>query len=265
MHARARAICALLCIFLITGTANALAQTGAPATGTVTGTVATREGTPISGARVTLVSQQRRASAITDSLGAFTLSGVVPGTYDVDASAPGYAAISGRTVSVVDRAVLSLVLDRETNGSLVQIGEVRATSGEAVSSSSAPVTHINAQTAAAAGVASAAAMVWPQLSVTPVLPLGGGDNADEDIFALRGPDPTETLVDIDGHQVNNGGTGDFDLSLLDPAALQEVQLLYGISPFGARRSEYAGGRDQRYHPRTHRRTPCLNPRLRRLL
>jgi outer membrane receptor protein involved in Fe transport len=229
MHARARAICALLCIFLITGTANAFAQTGAPATGTVTGTVATREGTPISGARVTLVSQQRRASAITDALGAFTLSGVVPGTYDVDASAPGYAAISDRTVSVVDRAILSLVLDRETNGSLVQIGEVRATSGETVSSSSAPVTHINAQTAAAAGVASAAAMVWPQLSVTPVLPLGGGDNAVE-TFALRGPDPTETLVDIDGHQVNNGGTGDFDLSLLDPAALQEVQLLFGISP-----------------------------------
>ncbi|HEY5427323.1 MAG TPA: TonB-dependent receptor, partial [Candidatus Tumulicola sp.] len=49
-------------------------------------------------------------------------------------------------------------------------------------------------------------------------------------FALRGPDPTETLVDIDGHQVNNGGTGDFDLSLLDPAALQDVQLVYGISP-----------------------------------
>ena len=42
-------------------------------------------------------------------------------------------------------------------------------------------------------------MVWPQLSVTPVLPLGGGSNATE-TFAVRGPDPTETLVDIDGHK-----------------------------------------------------------------
>ncbi len=47
---------------------------------------------------------------------------------------------------------------------------------------------------------------------------------------MRGPDPTETLVDIDGHPVNNGNTGDFDLSLIDPAALQDVQMLYGISP-----------------------------------
>ena len=34
-------------------------------------------------------------------------------------------------------------------------------------------------------------MVWPQLSVTPVIPLGGGSNATES-FAVRGPDPTET-------------------------------------------------------------------------
>jgi outer membrane receptor protein involved in Fe transport len=59
--------------------------------------------------------------------------------------------------------------------------------------------------------------------------LGGGSNATQ-VFAVRGPDPTETLVDIDGHQMNNGNTGDVDLSLIDPAALQEVQVLYGIAP-----------------------------------
>ncbi|HEY6327187.1 MAG TPA: TonB-dependent receptor, partial [Candidatus Cybelea sp.] len=36
--------------------------------------------------------------------------------------------------------------------------------------------------------------------------------------------------DIDGHQVNNGTTGAPDLSLLDPAALQDVQVVYGIAP-----------------------------------
>ena len=30
--------------------------------------------------------------------------------------------------------------------------------------------------------------------------------------------------------MNNGNTGDFDLSLLDPAALQAVQVVYGIAP-----------------------------------
>jgi outer membrane receptor protein involved in Fe transport len=98
-----------------------------------------------------------------------------------------------------------------------------------VSTSSAPSVALNAQAAAAQGTTAVSDMVWSQLATTPVLPLGGGSNATAS-FALRGPDPTETLVSIDGHQVNNGNTGDFDLSLLDPASLQDVQLVYGISP-----------------------------------
>ncbi len=116
-----------------------------------------------------------------------------------------------------------------TTNSLTVIGEVRASAGETVSTSSAPTVSLSAQAAAAAGVTSVAPMLWSQLSTTPVIPLGGGSNATVS-FAVRGPDPTETVVDIDGHQMNNGNTGDFDVSLLDPAALQEVQLVYGISP-----------------------------------
>ncbi|HLX25781.1 MAG TPA: TonB-dependent receptor, partial [Candidatus Cybelea sp.] len=74
-----------------------------------------------------------------------------------------------------------------------------------------------------------AQMLWNLPSVTPSLPLGGGANAPQS-FAVRGPDPTETLVAIDGHMVNNGNTGDFDLSLIDPAALQSVEVVYGIAP-----------------------------------
>ena len=109
------------------------------------------------------------------------------------------------------------------------IGQVSAASGETVSTASAPTISMSAQQAAAAGVTSVGPMVWGQLSTTPVIPLGGGSNATE-TFAVRGPDPTETLVNIDGHQVNNGNTGDFDLSLIDPAALQEVEIIYGIAP-----------------------------------
>jgi len=63
-----------------------------------------------------------------------------------------------------------------------------------------------------------------------VIPIiGGGLNAPA-VVALRGPDPSETLVAVDGHLVNNGSTGDFDLSLLDPADLQSLQVVYGIAP-----------------------------------
>ena len=72
-------------------------------------------------------------------------------------------------------------------------------------------------------------MLWSQMAMTPVIPFGGGSNATVS-FAIRGPDPSETLVDIDGHTVNNGNTGDFDLSLLDPADLSSIQVIYGIAP-----------------------------------
>ncbi|MGA8575751.1 MAG: TonB-dependent receptor [Candidatus Cybelea sp.] len=196
----------------------------------VTGSVSANDGTPIAGASIVLSAQNVSHSARSDAHGRFILCDVKAGTYALHAAAPGYETISQRTVTVdAANATLQIAMSPATNNSLTVIGTVKASAGETVSTASAPSVHINAQKAAASGVTAVSAMVWSQLSVTPVLPLGGGSNATE-VFAVRGPDPTETLVDIDGHQVNNGNTGDFDLSLLDPAALQEVQVLYGIAP-----------------------------------
>jgi outer membrane receptor protein involved in Fe transport len=196
----------------------------------VRGTVIANDGTPIAGASVTLSSPALSKSAHSDARGRFKLDDLTAGTYALSAAAGGYQSISQRTVTIGDdNKTLTVVLSRATTNSLTVIGEVRASSGATVSTASAPSVTLDAQSAAAAGVTSAATMIWPTLSVTPVIPLGGGSNATVS-FAVRGPDPTETLVDIDGHQVNNGNTGDFDLSLLDPAALQEVQVLYGIAP-----------------------------------
>jgi outer membrane receptor protein involved in Fe transport len=196
----------------------------------VRGTVTANDGTPIAGALVVLVSGGTRKHGQTDARGKFKLDDVPNGTYALQVAAPGFETISNRTVSVdPQNRQLAITLSTATTGSLTVIGQVRAASGETVSTASAPSVRLDAQSAAASGVSAVSSMVWPQLSVTPVIPLGGGSNATVS-FAVRGPDPTETLVDIDGHQVNNGNTGDFDLSLLDPAALQEVQVLYGIAP-----------------------------------
>jgi hypothetical protein len=197
---------------------------------TVTGIVTANDGTPIAGASVVLSSARESHAGRTDARGNFSIPGVRGGTYALHAGAPGYEAISQRTVTIgPESATLTIALSAATTNTLTVIGQVRASAGETVSTASAPSVTLNAQNAAAAGVTAVSSMVWPQLSVTPVIPLGGGSNATAS-FAVRGPDPTETLVDIDGHQMNNGNTGDFDLSLLDPAALQEVQVLYGIAP-----------------------------------
>ncbi len=227
LRARACVSFSLVAAIFVLGSGIALAQS---ATLDVTGTVTANDGTPIAGASVVLSSQGVRQSARSDVHGSFVIRNVRGGTYALHAAAPGYQAISERTVTVdAADSTLSIVLPAATTNSLTVIGQVRASAGETVSTASAPSVTLNAQSAAAAGVTTVSSMVWPQLSVTPVIPLGGGSNATVS-FAVRGPDPTETLVDLDGHQMNNGNTGDFDLSLLDPAALQEVQVLYGIAP-----------------------------------
>ncbi|MGA7202087.1 MAG: carboxypeptidase regulatory-like domain-containing protein, partial [Candidatus Cybelea sp.] len=196
----------------------------------VRGTVRANDGAPIAGASVTISMPEVSRTDRTDARGAFVLSHVRAGTYALRASAPGYQPISQRTVTLGrSNSTLSIVLSQATTNSLTVIGEVRASAGETVSTASAPTISMSAQQAAATGTTSVAPMLWSQLSTTPVIPLGGGSNATVS-FAVRGPDPTETVVDIDGHQMNNGNTGDFDVSLLDPAALQEVQLVYGIAP-----------------------------------
>jgi hypothetical protein len=207
----------------------------------VTGSVMANDGTPIAGASVTLSSQYGSQATRTDAHGYFVIHAVRGGTYSLHASAPGYQPISQRTVTIAaSSSTLSIVLPPATTNTLTVIGHVEASAGETVSTASAPSVTLDAQSAAAAGVTAVSSMVWPQLSVTPIIPLGGGSNATV-TFAVRGPDPTETLVDIDGHQQNNGNTGDFDLSLLDPAALQEVQVLYGIAPSSLMGPNQIGG------------------------
>ncbi|MBV8498595.1 MAG: TonB-dependent receptor [Candidatus Eremiobacteraeota bacterium] len=196
----------------------------------VKGTVTANDGSPIAGASIVLSSQTYLKREHSDARGEFKFRDIRPGTYSVQAAAPGYQALSQRTVTLdAANKTLALVLWPATTNSLTVIGQVRASAGETVSTSSAPTIALNAQAAAAEGVTAVSSMVWKQLSTTPVLPLGGGSNATV-VYAVRGPDPTETLVDIDGHPVNNGNTGAVDLSLLDPAALQDVQVIYGISP-----------------------------------
>lgn len=192
--------------------------------------VESSDAAPIAGATVTISGQNGARSGRSDEHGKVEFKHFVSGTYALAAVAPGYQPISQRTITIGDDdESLTVVLSRATTNSLTVIGQVRASAGETVSTSSAPTVSLSAQNAAAAGVTSVAPMLWNQLSTTPVIPLGGGSNATV-TFAVRGPDPTETVVDIDGHQMNNGNTGDFDVSLLDPAALQDVQLVYGISP-----------------------------------
>lgn len=192
--------------------------------------VATVDGTPIARATVVVSRSGDRQTAVTGNDGTATVAHLTPGTYDVSASSPQYASLSGSPIEIrsTARTDVALVLARSAT-SLTTIGSVTVAGSANVSTSNAPTQTLATQTYAARGYTRVSDIVSGALSAT-VIHQGSGSPAAPESIALRGPDPTETLVDIDGHELNSGISGDFDLSLLDPADFANVQLVYGISP-----------------------------------
>jgi outer membrane receptor protein involved in Fe transport len=223
-------VCAALVLGLVLGASVAPAAAANPPGGTVRGTVVSADGAPVRNAVVTLSGNGPDRTEAVDSKGTFVFVGLPGGTYIVRASARGYDTNGGRTIEVneLSPSAVQLTMTRSATG-LVTIGQVQTAGGSALSTSSAPSTTINAQNYAALGYTMISGILNNDISTTLVHPLGGSLGLPTSV-ALRGPDPTETLVDIDGHQVNSGNSGDFDLSLLDPADFNSVELVKGIAP-----------------------------------
>jgi outer membrane receptor protein involved in Fe transport len=203
----------------------------AAASGWAQGRVVSMDGTPIAGALVSLAATARSRSTAADAQGWFSIRSLPPGTYELRVASKGFAPLTGRTIDVIagQGTTIECKLGVQSASSLTVIGDVRVRGREALSTAAAPSATIDATAFAARGYTQVAQMLAGEPSTTMVRPLGASLNLPS-FVALRGPDPTETLVAIDGHQINNGGTGAFDLSLLDPADLQNVQLIYGIAP-----------------------------------
>ena len=199
--------------------------------GRVLGQVAGADGAPVSGAVVYLSGHGAGRQTTTDARGRFVLTDVATGTYELAVDARGYNHLGERAVDVRAREspLLSLVLER-ASATLVTIGRVRNPDAQTISTSAVPSVVLDTQRFGAQGYANVADIIAQNsISTTVIRPNGAGAGAPA-VVALRGPDPTETLVQIDGHSVTSGHTGSYDLSLLDPADLSSVQLVYGIAP-----------------------------------
>jgi outer membrane receptor protein involved in Fe transport len=201
-----------------------------PAGGTVAGSVTSLDGRPIAGASIAL-DGPTHVVAKSGADGHFSLSPVNPGTYSARVSAVRFTEPPLTTVDVRPGATTTLAfsLARSTS-SLTTIGHVSTNGRDSVSTSATPVTTINAQLYADEGYTRLSDVLQDDETTTLFHTTGGGSTVLPTSVAIRGPDPTETLTDIDGHQVNNGNTGDFDFSLLDPADYSSIELVKGISP-----------------------------------
>jgi outer membrane receptor protein involved in Fe transport len=234
MHVSARDVrtfTAFLALAVITfsglGTRVAFAQSDV---GTVQGVVTSTDGADVADAVVTLSGRGADRTVRSGTDGRFELDNVPAGTYGVRAEATRYDRLSGRTIDVRGAAVTEIALSlARSSSSLATIGHVAIQGNDALSTSSAPTSYLDPQAYSNFGYTRLSDMLQNSISTTLVHPLGGSTVLPTSV-ALRGPDPTETLVDIDGHQVNSGNTGDFDLSLLDPADYVGVELVKGIAP-----------------------------------
>ena len=221
-----RALCAAA-LFALFGP---LAAHAAEGRGAVAGAVTSLDGRPVAGARVTL-DGPAHAAGTSGPDGRFSFESVAPGTYSARVSAARFTtpAIATIEVRAGETTSLSFALAR-SDSSLSTIGRVVTNGRETVSSSATPVTTINSQTYADQGFTRISDVLQGDETMTLFHTTGGGSTVLPTSVAIRGPDPTETLVDIDGHQINNGNTGDFDLSMLDPADYSSIELVRGISP-----------------------------------
>ncbi|MBV9403126.1 MAG: TonB-dependent receptor, partial [Candidatus Eremiobacteraeota bacterium] len=193
----------------------------------VSGSVVSTQGAPVADAQLAFERKNTVTRSATKRDGTFSTT-LAPGEYRLSASAIGFRPITRGFVVETSPVALTLQLS-PASGSLIEIGRVGINSTTTLSTSSNVAVELNPQLAALRGVERVSDMLAQEIGVTAVRPNGGSPTLPF-LVALRGPDPSETLIDIDGHEVNNSNTGDFDLSLFDPSDLSGVELLYGIAP-----------------------------------
>ena len=220
---------------MIRGTAFAIALLAcmyphlAQAQSSVYGTVTTPQHEPVAGAAVLIESGAVDVHAITDRSGAFRFEGRSDGTYRIVVEAAGYEPLRESGLKIVAGKAVSIVLRPRTASSLAVVASVTANTAAGVSTVLGTVKRVSRSQLQEQSSGKLSDILVDEAALAPVRPAGGGSAAPFSV-ALRGPDPTETLVAIDGHTINTGATGTFDLSLIDPAILDEVELIYGIAP-----------------------------------
>ncbi|MDB5092159.1 MAG: hypothetical protein JWO85_260 [Candidatus Eremiobacteraeota bacterium] len=209
----------------------AFAQQASAAAGSITGTVTSADGSPVGGAAISLQgpAPQRTAS---DAKGHFAFASVVPGTYTIVVTKSGFSTTQQEDVYVVagSAASVSATLAQSSFSSLRQIGRVstnvpgRAT----INTAPAAVTVISNQAFADQG----------QLQVTKILNEtpgimtssisgNGASMGSSQVTQIRGALPYETESLIDGHPVSVGIDGAFSPIFLNPALLQNVEIVKG--------------------------------------
>jgi outer membrane receptor protein involved in Fe transport len=203
----------------------------------IVGHVHTPAGSPIVNAQVVLTGGSRTTAA-TDAKGDFSVN-VPPGGYQVGVTAAGFAPVIVSTT--LDRdSHIDVAMEPGDSPRLRTIGEVTVNGGYTLVRDTIPDVNVPRTQMDALGYSAVLEALQEVPSVVIQRPDSGAPTAPS-VVSLRGPDPSEALVTLDGHLLNDGNTGDLDLSQFVVPAFNSVNVTEGLGPADGEGSNTFGG------------------------
>ncbi|HEV2262098.1 MAG TPA: TonB-dependent receptor, partial [Candidatus Rubrimentiphilum sp.] len=204
----------------------------------VSGNVHTPSGLPIAQAAIIL----RGASAqrtISDVSGRFAIQ-APPGTYSLSATRSGYAPVTVSPV-VVDRdTIVDVTLEPANSPELRTIGSVTVNGRLARIAGAIPSVVVSRDDLERTGSDRITEGLLDIPSLDLQYPHNGGAGGLATV-SLRGPDPSETMLTLDGQLLNDANTGDIDVSQLPVAAFSAIDVSEGLGPEDLEGSSTIGG------------------------
>ena len=203
----------------------------------VSGNVHAISGAPIAGAHAELRGGSTLTTS-TDASGGFAIT-VPPGTYRIVASAKGFASVTV-AADVEGDTTVQIALEPLDSPKLRQIGVVTVDGRLAPIQGTIPAVTLTRAELDQVGDDRVIDGLQIIPSATFTRPDGGAASAIA-VVSLRGPDPSESLVALDGQLLNDGNTGDLDLSRFPTAAFSAIDVTEGLGPEDSNGSNTFGG------------------------
>ncbi len=204
----------------------------------LSGHVHSPSGAPLAGVHIVVHSNAASANATSDERGNFTLNSG-PGAYELDASTRGYQSAS-ILFSLVRDSRINVGLEPVNAPTLRTIATVTVDGRLTPILGAIPTITVSRADFERVGNQQIVQGLQALPGATFTRPDGGASSAIA-VVSLRGPDPSESLIALDGQLLNDGNTGDLDLSRLPVAAFSSVSVSEGLGPEDANGSNTFGG------------------------
>ena len=144
------------------------------------------------------------------------------------------------TGNIVADARIEVVLEPANSPKLRTIGTVTVNGGYALPRDTIPAMDVTRVQMQALDYSTGLQGLEQVPSVIIQHPDAGSPGAPA-VISLRGPDPSEAMVTLDGQQLNDGNTGDIDLSQFAVPAFNSINVTEGLGPTDAEGSNTFGG------------------------